>query len=87
MPERQEGGADAWIKPDASLAAAVELSMAPTPMPGGTRFFLTVKCVFGWLSLEVWLQVRMVGFYDCMVYHRITIKKSQIFNRITIGLP
>ena len=36
-------------------------------------FFLTVKCVFGWLSLEVWLQVRMVGFYDCMVYHRITI--------------
>ena len=29
MPERQEGGADAWIKPDASAGeAAVELSMA-----------------------------------------------------------
>ena len=46
-------------------------------------FFLTVKCVFGWLSLEVWLQVRMVGFYDCMVYHRITIKK----NRFSMGSP
>ena len=74
MPERQEGGADAWIKPDASAGeAAVELSMATPMRDVPVFFFLTVKCVFGWLSLEVWLQVRMVGFYDCMVYHRITI--------------
>ena len=39
VPERQEGGADAWIKPDASAGeAAVELSMA-TPMRDVPVFF------------------------------------------------
>ena len=70
MPERQEGGADAWIKPDASAGeAAVELSMA-TPMRDVPVFFfkrLSVcldgfpwKCGFrfAWLvSTIVWFTI------------------------------